>query len=321
MNSIDNLSQVSVCVVTYNQEEYIAECLESLISQQTNFKFEIIVGEDASTDNTRIIVQRYVEKYPELIIPIFHKKNVGAIENIKQVYKKSQGKYIAHVDGDDMALPGKLQKQFDALEANPDCKVCSHDVHQIEADGKLRRKKWTYPHGQYDLFALYKKLPFFAHSSKMFTNIYGESFWDDVFSNPYTLDVDIHIAQLEYGDIYHIGESLGVYRIGSGISCKEAKFNEILPLGAERVFEKGLVIFKEDKDKLKKIKELYALSMLQCAYSYAIYDKDSELFNLYVDKSIEQSNIGLKQKIFRIARLFPTIFFKVLLLRSKIRKI
>ena len=112
-----------------------------------------------------------------------------------------------------------------------------------------------------------------------------------------------------------------MYRIGSGISCKEAKFNEILPLGAERVFEKGLVIFKEDKDKLKKIKELYALSMLQCAYSYAIYDKDSELFNLYVDKSIEQSNIGLKQKIFRIARLFPTIFFKVLLLRSKIRKI
>ena len=85
MNNTD--IQVSVCVVTYNQENYIAECLESLVSQQTEFKFEIIVGEDCSTDRTREIVQKYIEKYPDLIVPLFYKKNVGAVENIKQVYK------------------------------------------------------------------------------------------------------------------------------------------------------------------------------------------------------------------------------------------
>ena len=62
--------QVSVCVVTYNQENYIAECLESLVTQQTSFKFEIIVGEDCSTDGTRAIVQQYVEQYPDLIVRV-----------------------------------------------------------------------------------------------------------------------------------------------------------------------------------------------------------------------------------------------------------
>ena len=321
MNSSDNPIQVSVCVVTYNQENYIIECLDSLVSQHTNFKFEIVIGEDASTDNTRAIVQRYVEKYPDLIVPIFHEKNVGAGENVKQVYEKARGKYIAHVDGDDMALPNKLQKQFDILEANPDCNLCSHDVKQIEADGKLRRKIWTYPEGKYDLFDFYKKLPFFAHSSKMFVNKYNSEFWDKIFHKPYALDIDIHVAQLEDGHIYHIGEALGVYRIGSGMSAQDAKFNELLPLASERVFEKGLVLFKEDKEKLATIRDLYALAMLQCAYSYAIYDKDSQLFNLYVNKSIQQSSIGIKQKIFKVATFCPSIFFRLFLLRSKIRQL
>ena len=68
--------QVSVCVVTYNQENYIAECLESLVTQQTSFKFEIIVGEDCSTDTTRAIVQNYVEKYPEIIVPLFYENKM-----------------------------------------------------------------------------------------------------------------------------------------------------------------------------------------------------------------------------------------------------
>ena len=103
--NIENDIKVSVCVVTYNQENYIAECLESLVNQVTNFRYEIIVGEDCSTDGTRAIVQRYVEKYPNLIVPLFYKNNIGAVENIKKVYKKAKGKYIAHMDGDDIALP------------------------------------------------------------------------------------------------------------------------------------------------------------------------------------------------------------------------
>lgn len=321
MNNQKNEIQVSVCVVTYNQEKYISECLDSLINQKTDFNFEIIVGEDCSTDGTRAIVQQYAEKYPNLIVPLLYEKNVGGVENIKQVYKKAQGKYIAHMDGDDLALPYKLQKQFDILEANMDCNVCSHDVYQIGTMSEPKKASWNYPEGKYDLFDLYHKLPFFSHSSKMFINKYDSLFWDNLLNASYMLDIDIHIANLEDGNIYHISDYLGVYRVGSGISNKDSKVSKILPIGAERAFEKGLVLFKSDKIKLNTIRELYALSMLQCAYNYATHDKDEELFNLYVNKSIEQSKIGIKQNIFKIARIYPSIFFKLISLRNKIKNL
>ena len=316
----NNDLQVSVCIVTYNQENYIAECLESIVTQQTNFKFEVIVGEDCSTDNTRAIIQEYVKKYPELIIPIFHEKNVGVVENIRQIYIAAKGKYIAHIDGDDMALSNKLQKQFDVLEANPDCNVCSHDVKQINLEGTLKKISWTYPTGEYDLFELYKKLPFFAHSSKMFRNKYAKDFWNDLLSEPYILDLDIHIANVIDGKIYHIDDFLGLYRVGSGVSNRNCKVNKLLPLGAIRIFEKGLIFFENDEAKLSVIRDLYAIAMLQCAYNYAVYDKDIELFKTYVNKSIKCSNIGIKQKVFEIGKIFPSAFFVLCSLRYKIRQ-
>lgn len=319
INETDDI-KVSVCVVTYNQEKYIAECLDSLVSQETDFKFEIIVGEDCSTDGTRAIVQQYVDKYPNLIKPIFHKQNVGAVENVKQVYIAAKGKYIAHIDGDDMALPTKLQKQFDILEENLDCNVCSHDMKQINQYRISKKSSWTYTEGKYDLFDLYQKLPFFAHSSKMFINRYDSTFWNELLNNPYILDIDVHIENLKDGSIYHINERLGVYRVDTGISSKGTNYNEVFPLGLERAFEKGLQIYEYDAEKLKVIKDLYALAMLQCAYNYAIYDKNEMLFKKYVEKSINKSNIGSKQHIFKIASIFPKFFFKLFILRSHIKE-
>lgn len=310
--------QVSVCVVTYNQENYIAECLESLVSQKTNFKFEIIVGEDCSTDATRSVVQKYVERYPELIVPLFFKENVGAVENVKQVYLKARGKYIAHMDGDDLALPNKLQRQFDILEEHINCNICSHDVTRIDTNSLSQNNNWVYPEGVYNLFDLYHKLPFFAHSSKMFRNKYDQKFWSILLSEPYILDIDVHIENVIDGDIYHLGELLGQYRVDSGMSTKGKKVNAALPLGAKRVFNRGVEIFKNDPEKLAKIEKLYAFAMLQCAYNYAIYDKDPILFREYVELSLEQKFIGVKQIIFKIATFSPSFSFKLFALRSKI---
>ena len=318
INETDDI-KVSVCVVTYNQEKNIAECLDSLVSQETDFKFEIIVGEDCSTDGTRAIVQQYVDKYPDLIKPIFHDQNVGAVENVNQVYIAAKGKYIAHMDGDDMALPTKLQRQFDILEENVDCNICSHDMKVITSEGKAKKSIWKYSEGKYSLFDLYQRLPFFAHSSKMFKNKYECNFWEELLDEPNKLDIDVHIANLKDGLIYHLNKSLGVYRVGSGVSNKGLKYNEALPLGVERAFEKALHVYKNDQDKLETIKRSYALAMLQCAYNYALYDKDANLFKLYVKKSFRQGNIGNKQRVFKLATLFPNIFFKIFLLRAKVR--
>lgn len=219
--------QVSVCVVTYNQEKYIAECLESLVTQQTSFKFEIIVGEDCSTDNTRKIVQQYVEQYPDLIVPLFYEENVGAVENVKRVYKAAKGKYIAHLDGDDMALPNKLQRQFDILEANPDCSICVHNMNAVDVKSqKMDRAFLLFEEKKYSLIDMYLINPFFIHSSKMFINKIDE-YIDQL--NVSALDIEIHIEQAKQGDIYFIGECLGVYRQFVGVTYDNKLINPIIP--------------------------------------------------------------------------------------------
>lgn len=219
--------QVSVCVVTYNQENYIAECLESLVTQQTSFKFEIIVGEDCSTDGTRAIVQQYVEQYPDLIVPLFYEENVGAVENVKRVYKAAKGKYIAHMDGDDMALPNKLQRQFDTLEANPDCSICVHNMLAIDSEGNSTKRAFKcFPEKKYTLLDVYLINPFFIHSSKMFVNKIDE-YIDQL--NVNALDIEVHIEQAKQGNIYFLNEELGIYRQFVGVTYDNKLINPLIP--------------------------------------------------------------------------------------------
>lgn len=113
---------VSVGVITFNHEKYIAQALESVMMQKTRFKFEVIVGEDCSTDNTRAIVRKYECRYPEIIKPIYQAKNVGALRNLFEfTFPQCKGKFLAYLEGDDYWTdPYKLQRQVDFLEANPD---------------------------------------------------------------------------------------------------------------------------------------------------------------------------------------------------------
>jgi glycosyltransferase involved in cell wall biosynthesis len=124
---------VSVAVVTYNHGNYIRQCLEGVIMQQTNFLFEIIVGEDCSTDDTRMVVQEFENKYPDIIKPIYHAKNVGGARNAYEFcYPKLSGKYIAVCEGDDFWTdPLKLQKQIDFLEQNEGYSLCFHRVNTV----------------------------------------------------------------------------------------------------------------------------------------------------------------------------------------------
>ena len=112
---------VSVKTITYNHEKFIAQCIEGVMMQKTNFDFEYVIGEDCSTDKTMEIVQKYAKMYPDVIRVITSENNVGAAENDDRTDLACVGKYIAFCEGDDFWTdPYKLQKQVDFLEANPD---------------------------------------------------------------------------------------------------------------------------------------------------------------------------------------------------------
>lgn len=118
---------VSVVCLTYNHGKYISDAIESFLMQKTNFDFEILIGEDCSTDNTRQIVEEYVKKHPNKIKMITSHTNVGPDENEHRLLEKAQGKYLALCEGDDYwTNPYKLQKQVDYLEKNPECSLVFH---------------------------------------------------------------------------------------------------------------------------------------------------------------------------------------------------
>lgn len=303
--------QVSVCIVTYNQEKYIAECLDSLVNQKTNFNFEIIVGEDCSTDGTRTIIQKYINQYPELIVPLFHEKNVGPVENLKQVYLKAKGKYIAHIDGDDLALPNKLQKQFDILEMNPDCSICVHNMEAIDGNSKKMNRTFSvFEEKKYSLLDMYLINPFFIHSSKMFVNKIDE-YLDQL--NVNALDIEVHIEQAKQGDIYFIGECLGVYRQFVGVTYEGKLINPLIPQRIQDVYHK-FPYERFTADDISCVNKKYAYILLQYANHYILH-KSYGVARDFILKSLKVE-INKLNFLFLIAFLTPRLFRQVLLYRN-----
>lgn len=136
---------VSIRCIAYNQARYIRQCLEGFVMQQTNFRFEAIVHDDASTDGTDDIIREYAEKYPDIIKPIFETENQYSKHDgsLRQIMNDHQlGKYVAICEGDDYWTdPLKLQKQYDFMEANPDCSLCFHANNNLLPSGEERMHK------------------------------------------------------------------------------------------------------------------------------------------------------------------------------------
>lgn len=158
---------VTIRCTAYNQEPYIRDCLEGFVMQKTNFRFEAIVHDDASTDRTAAIIKEYAEKYPDIIKPIFetenqYSKHDGSLR--RKMNEHMHGKYIAECEGDDYWIdPLKLQKQVDFMERHPDFSLCgtnglilwedqihrpsyfNNEIHSKVLSFKEVNSKWYYP--------------------------------------------------------------------------------------------------------------------------------------------------------------------------------
>lgn len=128
--------KISVCTVTYNHERYIAQAIESVLAQRgPDLEIEMVIGEDCSTDNTRAIVADYASRYPDVVKPLFHAKNLGPGANSCACLAACTGEFIAALEGDDYWTdPNKLRLQVAALRARPDCMLCFHDAETFDSD-------------------------------------------------------------------------------------------------------------------------------------------------------------------------------------------
>ncbi|MDR6963051.1 glycosyltransferase [Shewanella putrefaciens] len=130
--------RVSICCITYKQELYIAQAIDSFLMQMTTFPFEIIVGEDCGGDDTLAILAAYQARYPNLIKVIASEKNIGANSNFLKILNIAQGDYIAVCEGDDYWIDEqKIQKQYDALLEHGKCNLCFTAAKKLYPDGSV----------------------------------------------------------------------------------------------------------------------------------------------------------------------------------------
>jgi len=126
---------VSICVTSFNLEKYIGGCLDSILQQEVTFSYEIVIGDDGSTDSTRKILQEYKDKYPDLIRLQLNTLNLGMTLNVIKLVESVGSRYVAIMDGDDVWVETtKLQKQFNFLENNSEYSLVFHDAFICNSD-------------------------------------------------------------------------------------------------------------------------------------------------------------------------------------------
>jgi glycosyltransferase involved in cell wall biosynthesis len=214
--------KVSIMLITYNHEKYIAQALESLLMQETEYDFEVNVIEDCSTDRTQEIVMQYVRKYPHIVKPYFNAKNIGYKVTQKNFYRgffTLTGDYLAILEGDDYwSSPHKLQKQVAFLEANPDFAMCACNTVKIYEDGSKEPHRFLYWGRQPDgtVEDVINLRCFFHTTGIMYRNVF-KGIPPRHYRNRWSCDIFIMISHAQFGKVRHLDEDMAVYRAhGSG---------------------------------------------------------------------------------------------------------
>lgn len=225
----DDKIMVSICCLAYNHEKYIRKALEGFINQKTNFKYEILIHDDASTDKTADIIKEYEKKYPDLVKPIYQRQNQYS-QKVKITwtyqYPRVKGKYIALCEGDDFWIDeNKLQKQFDSLEKYDNCSFSTHISKILDGDsenelGEYPNQSWNIQAGviQKDDFVktLFGEHPYpFQTSCYFFRSKYIEEITKNTPEFLEKADVgDYPLMRFlaSKGDVYYIPEIMSCYR-------------------------------------------------------------------------------------------------------------
>lgn len=212
--------KVSVICVTYNHEKYISAALDSILSQKTDFDFEIRIGEDCSTDRTREILRKYEEKYPGRFICYYREHNLGATNNEYELLMDAKGDYIAALELDDVWTDEyKLQKQYDFLEKNTKYIGVVHDFDIIDKNGNViddedNKAIKEYFNKPFRLKDFLSKGFVFQTGTHFYRNIYKDGGDYSIIYKADRLIRDKTILSLlmDRGDFYVLPDTMSAYR-------------------------------------------------------------------------------------------------------------
>lgn len=170
---MENSAELTVCIITFNHVLYIKQAIDSVLEQQTNFKFNILIADDHSTDGTQQILKEYQQKYPDKIELIIQEKNIGPAKNFDILINQPNTNFIAYLDGDDYWIDkNKLQMQFDAFKENVNVGLVYTEVkHFIQENDNFVTVNISHPENQNELIKQLLITKFIEFSSVMFRTI------------------------------------------------------------------------------------------------------------------------------------------------------
>jgi len=270
-NSVTKNPTVSVCVQTYQHAGYIKACLDGILMQQTNFPFEILVGEDASTDGTRNICIEYANRYPEKIrLFLHHRDNIikingnvtGRFNFLHNLYN-TKGLYIALCDGDDYWIdPLKLQKQADFLKNNNDCSLVFTGCEVHKSTGE--RKNYSYSIKNHISLNDYLAQNYFMPTaSLMFRRNVIESPTEKWMEKSFAADFVLRHRALVCGNIGYVDMISCVYNKGTMGSWSKRKLTKKIIIKEFSDHIRGLYYISKYKE-IKK--EPYIVKIKRVAY-------------------------------------------------------
>ncbi|MCG5281876.1 MULTISPECIES: glycosyltransferase [Providencia] len=317
-----NEIKVSVCCITYNQERYIEKAIDSFLGQYTSFPFEIIIGDDHSTDNTYKILEQYKKEYPNIVKVIRSEENIGANANILQVFNASKGKYIALCEGDDYWISeNKLEIQFNEMKSNSSCKF---SFHRAFLENDIGNKTIAFNKGNknkyYDINDIINSYyQFSPTSSYMFERDFILKKIPSWFNQAAIGDFFLELYGSSTHKPLYIANTLSVYRVESHNSWTERiKKNYSKYLKTQNnIIKFTLLCSNELKLKNRLIDKRISFVYYNLAIR-SLYNKKYFFYSYYLRKSIKL-NTTLKNSMLWLFLKSPKFTLKTMLLLKLIK--
>ena len=257
----DDRVLVSVSCITFNHGRFLRKAFDSFLEQETDFRYEILIHDDCSTDDTPEIIREYQEKYPELIRPMFEEENQYSkgISNISGVFNfpRARGSFIAMCEGDDYWCdPKKLQKQADYMRAHPECSLTAHAAGIVSEDGAFRTETMIRPFEGTRILRpeeVISKKTNLPTASLMFRTEYAKELPQWYFDCPVG-DIPLQLWMTMKGSVFYMDEVMSMYRMG-----REGSWGEMM-----------------DREQAEKLTARWENHYQAMEALYNAFDRDSE---------------------------------------------